>query len=146
MDASERIAYWKNFRKTLDMLPLDEAVQATANFWQGCPFVPYYLDPDQPDTWPTPWQLILENYYCDLAKSLAMLYTICFTVHGKQLDAEIQVYHDTETDYDYNLVVLDQGKYVLNFRDSTVVNTLLLNKNLILQHCYTAQQLKLQEY
>jgi hypothetical protein len=146
LDTGERIAHWRAFRKTLDTLTLDAALAETADFWHGCPFHPFYLDPDKPDTWPTPWELIAENYYCDLAKTLGILYTVCFTEHKKELDPEIRVYYDAESQHTFNLAVFAQGKYVLNFRDTPVVNITSINKNLILKQCYSSKELKLEEY
>ena len=146
LESSERIVRWRDFRKTLNSMPFEQAVRASAEFWQGCPFAPYYLDPDRPDLWPTPWELISENYYCDLAKSLGMLYTLYFTVHGLSLSPEIRVYYDPETKYTYNLVLLCQGKYVLNFRDDDNVNIVSINKNLKLKRIYGSTDLKLQDY
>jgi hypothetical protein len=146
LTANERIVHWRDFRKSLDHLPLEEAIKKVAEFWQGCPFVPYYLDPDNPDQWPTPWELISENYYCDLAKALGMLYTIYFTAHGKNLDAEIRVYNDTDTEFTYNLPFLARGKYVVNLVDSTVVNIESIKKNLKLKYRYTGTELKLEKY
>jgi hypothetical protein len=120
LPASERLTRWREFRKSLDTLPLDSALDAVVEFWHGCPFSPYYLDVDKPETWPNPWTLIEENYYCDLAKALGMLYTIKFTKHNPQV--EIRVYYDPETKYGYNLVWIDQGKYVLNLIGDEVVN------------------------
>jgi hypothetical protein len=146
LPASERIARWKAFRKTLDSLPVDQALQNTADFWHHCPFSPFYLDPDYPMTWPTPWELIAENHYCDLARAAGMLYTVYFTHHGAELSAEIHIYKDLDTEHTYNLVVLDQGKYVLNFQDGKVVNIVSINKNLAHIKTYSSTDLKLQEY
>jgi hypothetical protein len=146
LNTNERVVRWRDFRKLLDHQSLDQAVQSTAEFWQSCPHAPYYLDINQPDSWPDPWQLISENYYCDLAKSLGMLYTLYFTSHRIGLDAEIHVYYDPATTYTYNLVVLCQGKYVLNFRDGMSVNITSINKNLELKKIYSSVNLRLQDY
>lgn len=137
---------WREFRKSLDLLSLDDAVQATDDFWRECPYSPYYLDPKKPATWPDPWQLISENYYCDVAKTLGIVYTIYFTRHGQELDPEIRVYNDPVTGYMYNLAFLAQGKYVLNFKDNEIVNNEQIDKNLTLQYRYTTEELKLNEY
>jgi hypothetical protein len=118
-------------------MPIDVAVSAVAEFWQSCPYVAYYLDPDAPDQWPTPWELISENYYCDLAKSLGMLYTIYFTVHGKNLNPEIRVYYDPDTEFTYNLPILAQGKYVINLVEAEIVNNTHIDQRLKLKYCYT---------
>lgn len=146
LPAEGRLRAWRDFRKTLDSLTLEQATESVAEFWHRCPFVPYNLDPDCPESWPTPWEMISKNYYCDLAKAVGMLYTLYFTAHGSDLDAEIRVYVDSGTDYEYNLAFLSQGKYVLNFRDASVVNIESLNKNLVLKHRYSSKELKLEEY
>lgn len=143
LETSERLARWRDFRKSLDDLPLEDAIQAVAEFWRNCPHQPYYLDPADPESWPTAWDLITENYYCDLAKSLGMLYTIHFTKHCMELSPEIHIYNDTETGYEYNLSVLAQGKYVINFIDNKIVNIESIRKNLKLKRCYNEKELKL---
>ena len=114
-----------------------------ADFWTSCPYTGYYLDPDSPDTWPDPWSLVEENYWCDLAKSLGMLYTIKLTVHEPEV--EIRVYNDTESRVQYNLVWINKGKYVLNMSDGEVVNKTQVSK-LKLHRCYGAKELKLDSY
>ena len=142
----DRVSHWRKFRKELDQLTLDQAVESVEDFWHSCPYNPYYLDTNCPETWPDPWQLISENYYCDLAKALGIVYTMYFTRHGKDLHTEIRVYNEPDTKYMYNLVFFNKGKYVLNFRDGDIVNIEQLNKTLVLHHCYTEEELKLQKY
>jgi hypothetical protein len=120
LQASERLTRWREFRKSLDNLPLEEALVAVADFWASCPFSPYYLDPGKPDEWPDPWTMITENYYCDIAKALGMLYTIKYTKHDPEV--ELRMYFDPETKYGYNLVWIEQGKYVINLVTDEIVN------------------------
>ena len=61
LPASERLAHWRAFRKELDSLPLESALDATVEFWQRCPFIPFYLDNTSTKNWPDPWKLIEEN-------------------------------------------------------------------------------------
>ena len=146
LHSGDRIGHWRSFRKFLDGLDLETALQQTAEFWQQCPYEQFYLDRYPLDQWPTPWELIGENYYCDLAKALGIVYTMGLTVHGEWLDAEIHVYNDPTTGYTYNLAAFDHGKYMLNYRDGTVVNKESLDKKLQLVTVYGNEQLKLKEY
>lgn len=143
LPANERLTRWREFRKSLDNLPLEQALQSVVDFWNRCPFNPYYLDPDRPENWPDPWTLIDENYYCDLAKALGMLYTIKFTKHDPEV--EIRVYYDPETKYNYNLVWIAEGKYVLNLIEGEIVNKTHVEKNLKLKIEYN-KELKLNSY
>lgn len=146
LTADERVARWHDFRKTLDALPLDEALQEVAKFWQGCPFVPYYLDPDEIDNWPDPWTLIYENIYCDIAKCLGIVYTIELTQHKKNLAVEIRVYKDPDTGHEYNLAWFNQGKYIINLIENTVVNNTQFDKRFTLVKQYTAEDISLDKY
>jgi hypothetical protein len=143
LETGERLARWRDFRKSLDDLSLPDAAQATAEFWQSCPFNPYYLDPADPESWPNAWDLITENYYCDLAKALGIVYTLHFSKHDANLNPEIHIYNDPETGYVYNLSVLAGGKYVINFLDNKIVNIESIKKKLELKRCYTSVELKL---
>ena len=118
-EAGPRLAAWKQFRRSLDSMELEPALLAVAAFWQSCPFCPYYLDVDDPDSWPTAWQLISDNYYCDLARALGMLYTVAYSRHGLY-HMEIRTYIDPETRYTYNLVCIDNQRWVLNLVDGEV--------------------------
>ena len=119
LHADERLTRWRDFRKSLSSQTFDSAVASVVKFWEPCPFNPYYLDPSQPQTWPDPWTLITENWYCDLAKALGMLYTIKYTTHNPSV--EIHVYRDPATGYDYNLVVVN-NEYILNFFKDSLAN------------------------
>lgn len=143
LSASERLSRWREFRKSLDNLPLDAALDATVELWHGCPFSPYYLDWDKPENWPNPWTLLEENYYCDVAKALGMLYTIKFTKHNP--DVELRVYYDPETKYSYNLVWIEGGKYVLNLISDEVVNKEQVKNTLKLKVKYD-KELNLNSY
>ena len=144
LDASERLVHWRAFRLTLGNMTLEDAIQATVDYWQNCPHNPYYLDPIDPDSWPSAWDLISENYYCDIAKALGMMYTIAFSAHGHNLPMNLCVYYDPETGYEYNLSVFAEGKYVINLLDGQIVNIDLVNKKFKLKHCYDSAKLKLQ--
>lgn len=144
LDASERLTHWRVFRLSLANKTLEQAVAATAELWQNCPYSPYYLDPSDPAQWPNAWELISENYYCDLAKSLGMLYTIAFSEHGYNLPMEIRVYNDPESGIVYNLSVFAEGKYVINFEDAKIVNIQQVEDKYKLSRCFNSTVLKLQ--
>ena len=144
LEASDRLSRWRAFRITLSSRSLSDAITDTAEMWQNCPHKPYYLDPADPAAWPNAWDLLTENYYCDIAKALGMLYTIAFSNHGHDLPMELRTYIDEETGYDYNLAVFCQGKYVINFLDSQSVNIQQIEKKFKLKRCYTSDILKLQ--
>lgn len=142
----ERLREWQAFRKKIGSLPLKHACTETLHLWGYAPYVNHYLDPVGGTAhWPDPWTLLYENYYCDLAKSLGMLYTLYLSDH-KPLDIELIIATDYENHQGYNLVSLSKGKYILNFVFDTIVNKKQLPKTLKINYTYTAQDLKLDLY
>lgn len=139
--SDQRLNEWKRFRTSLNDLDLSSAVSATAHLWSYAPFVGHYLDPAKPEDWPDPWQLLDENYYCDLAKALGMLYTISLSKHGENTDLELQIVTDKNNNYSH-LVYIDQGKYVINYWHDEVVNNTQVDNELQLRYSYTAAELK----
>ena len=142
----DRLRSWREFRATIESLPLEQALAQTAEFWARAPFVPYNLDPDDLDQWPDPWTLIMENSYCDIAKCLGIVYTITLTGHRKDFEIELRQYEDPKTRYVYNLAWVNQGKYILNMIDGEVVNTKQFDKTLKLKKQYSEVQLQLDNY
>lgn len=143
---TERLNAWREFRTQINQQTLDDALKNTVHLWSYAPFVNYYLNPDNPEEWPDPWTILHENYYCDIAKALGMLYTLQFSDHGKNLTIELRIYyHQIEKVY-YNIVWINQGKYILNMSFDEVVNKAHIDNNMKLKHCYTAADLKLEQY
>jgi len=141
-----RLSLWKKFREELDLLPLDQAIYKANDFWIKCPFIPFYLEQDNLDLWPDPWQLIIENTYCDLAKALGIVYTLHLTKHSSLLFPELRIYFNPNTRHYYHIAYLCRGKYVLNLIEGEVVNKEHINQQLKLRYCYTAVDLKLEQY
>jgi hypothetical protein len=141
-----RLGLWKRFREELDLLSFDQAVLKVSEFWDRCPYIPFYLDYNQAQSWPDPWELINENIYCDLAKALGIVYTLHLTKHKSLLFPELRIYFDPNTRYYYHIAYLCHGKYVLNLIEHEVVNKEHINQRLKLKYCYTAIDLKLDQY
>lgn len=146
LPAAERLAQWRNFRKKISRLSFEQAIVETEQFWRSCPFTPFYLDSENPKSWPNPWQLLAENYYCDLAKALGIVYTLLLTDHRKDATFEIRIYYDPISRVTYNLAWINQGKYVLNFIDGEVVNNTSIDKKLKLRHCWSSGDMNLEQY
>jgi hypothetical protein len=143
---NDRLAEWKDFRHELDRLPLETAVVELHNMWSTAPFINYSLDPSDPTTWPDPWTLLAENYWCDVAKALGIIYTIYFT-HHRNTPMELRVYYDYKDKERYTVAWLDEGKYILNYWPYEIVNTKQVEeKQLHLLYQYSSTDLALEKY
>lgn len=146
LNTESRLHAWQNFRHSLDDMDIQTALKETENFWQSAPHMPYYLEHESTERWPDPWELITENYYCDVAKCLGMLYTIYLSSHN-DVETEIRVYRDKNSLFLYSVLWIDEGKYILNWSEGEVVNTKLLEeKEPVLLHRYTRKDLQLEKY
>ena len=146
LNPGDRLDHWKRFRQEIGAMPFEAALSAVQNFWNRAPFTPYYLDYHETHNWPDPWQLVYENYYCDLAKALGIVYTLQLSEHAKDISLEIRVCQDPKTKGQYNLVWIDSGKYVLNFSSEGIVNRTQVPQQLKLLACLTSEDLKLHTY
>ena len=146
LSTSDRLDRWKSFRYSLNEFSIGKAVELTNELWAACPFTPFYLDPDTPQNWPDPWTLLDENYYCDLAKVLGIIYTLHLCDHGKNLNPELRIYTNTKTRHTYHIAYLCDGKYVLNLIEGEILNKEHINQELKLRYRYTAADLKLEQY
>lgn len=144
--AEDRLRSWREFRNSIESLPLESALDQTAEFWSRAPFVPYYLNNEDPSIWPDPWELINENTYCDIAKCLGIVYTISLTAHRNNSEIEIRQYEDPKNRFVYNLAWINQGKYILNMIDGEVLNIEQFDKKLRLTKQFTAVDLQLENY
>lgn len=144
----ERLREWRNFRQMLATKPIEQACHETSHLWSYAPFVSHYLDSDKNNSiiaWPDPWTLLHENVYCDVAKSLGMLYTLYLSDH-RPPDIELRIYRQNDSREMFNLVWLSQGKYILNLSYDEVVNKEHLKIDLHLIYRYTAGDLGLDLY
>jgi len=144
----ERLREWRSFRREIGQLPVESAIQQTVQLWSYAPYVTHYLCADLVEDWPEPWTLVHENYYCDLAKALGMLYTLYLCDHWnnsiKQL--ELRVYKNTDNQDVVNVVWINRGKYILNLMFDTVVNKNLVDEKYQLKYKYDVNDLKLDLY
>ena len=87
-------------------------------WWQKAPLVNHYLHPHELQIWPGPWDLLVENNYCNIARGLGMIYTLLLTGIS-DIDFSIGIDDNNE---DVALVLVDCAKYVMNYYPDTVVN------------------------
>jgi len=119
LPTQERLLAWQTFRKHLDTLSFAECVHETNNFWNTAPISNQFYCQTLPEQWPDPWQLIIDNVYDDIGKGLGMLYTIYYTTHN----CELEFVCGTHKSNDYNIVLINNGKYTLNWDLEVHVNT-----------------------
>jgi hypothetical protein len=114
----ERLQEWASLREKIKNNNLETQCVMVDKWWQHAPLVNHYLHPYDIKNWPDPWQLIHENMYCHVARGLGMCYTMYLV---GQKDVELVEASDVYGD-DCYLVLVDCGKYIMNYIPDTVLN------------------------
>ncbi len=120
LDVDDRLEAWSKLRKQVDSS--DTPLQKIAVFWKHTPFVPHNhkIDPFYPASWPSPWDILVENRYDDFTKAVMMGYTVLLTEKFKNSYVQIRTLVDKEYTKLYNVVCVDNF-WALNYEDGKVV-------------------------
>jgi len=127
LDYPTRLKAWSDLRTNLQNLSLEAKCVEVDKFWQSVPIQTYYLHTDYIKDWPTPWELISDNVYCNYARATGMIYTLLLT-GTKNLEL-VEAKDDNSNEV--ILVLVDDAKYVLNYWPDTVVNNLITDFQII---------------
>ena len=116
----ERIKAWRTFRLTLEetISPFEDTIE----FWNNAPLSSIAADPYDKTTWPTPWEMIEENRYCDFTKILAIYYTLQLTDRFSSSRFEIHITIDEKESVIRYLLFVDNltiGYYYNKSIDAT---------------------------
>jgi hypothetical protein len=102
-----RIEAWRELRDQVETS--NNPFDLVKSFWNKAPLVNFATDPYDKSTWPDPWEMILQNEYCDFMKVLASFYTLQLTERFSQSHFEIHiVLDDKESRMKYFLLVDNQ--------------------------------------
>jgi hypothetical protein len=110
----ERLSEWKSLRDSINHS--DNPLPMVAEFWSKAPVIPYNHRIDQYNrkSWPTPWEIIVDNKYDDFTLGLMIGYTLKLTEKFANSKVELRTLVDQERTKLYNLVYIDD-ETVLNY-------------------------------
>ena len=116
----DRLVAWFDLRNS--SLNDQEFLIEVNDFWQFAPEVKPTFDWRETQNWPDPWDLIREDDQSDLARALGIVYTIILSGRNNLVAATtLSLCTDTAV-LETNLVIVEQGKYVLNWTPREIVN------------------------
>jgi hypothetical protein len=112
----DRLSSWAELRGLVNIN--EQPFKLIMEFWHAAPFIPYNknINPHNPKSWPTPWEIIVENQYDDFTKALMMAYTLKFTKKFADTLIDIRICLDKQKNAYYNIVCID-NETVLNYHD-----------------------------
>lgn len=113
-----RLQSWYDLRTQLSGSDTQTKCIEIDKWWQNAPLVNHHLHILDQDNWPDPWELLVENTYCYVARALGMCYTLSLLDIA---DIELVEATDSQGD-DVVLVLVDNAKYILNYHPNTVIS------------------------
>ena len=121
LNYDSRLRSWYDLRTRVETADTQTKCVEIDEWWQQAPLVNHYLHQHDIKNWPGPWDLLVDNTYCTLARGLGMYYTLLLT--GVQaLDF---VLGKDDNDEDVSLVMVEDAKYILNYYPETVLSNTL---------------------
>lgn len=118
LNYDSRLRSWYELRTTVESLDIQNKCIEIDKWWQKAPLVNHYLHILDSEVWPGPWDLLVENTYCTVARALGMCYTLLLVgiTDIKMIEATDKMGEDLV------LVLVDNAKYVLNYWPDTVIS------------------------
>jgi|688.fasta_scaffold598093_2 hypothetical protein len=113
----DRLTDWHKLRQAANTLNQQDQLLSINNWWFCAPIINRVITWDDPAKWPAPWELLNNKGYCELARALGIVYTIMLVDNRTYTNLKII---QTEKD---NLVLVDDGKYILNWAPGEMLNT-----------------------
>lgn len=117
----DRLSSWADLRLSLEKSPTP--FEDVWGFWKGAPFVPYNhkVDPYNQRSWPSPWEIIVDNRYDDFTRALMIGWSLKLTKRFKENQIEVRTLVDNERKTGYNVVFVDDIM-AINYSDNGPVS------------------------
>ena len=113
----DRLSSWAQHRACLETS--DQPIEDVWEFWKQAPYIPYNnkIDPFYQRSWPSPWQIIVDNKYDDFTKALMIAYSLKLTKRFENTNVGIRTLVDKDKKSYYNIVCVDET-WAINYNDN----------------------------
>jgi hypothetical protein len=114
LDSRNRLTAWKSHRVLIQNAPeVNEKIQLTLSFWKQAPIENPVIDWDNSAVWPTAWELVHANRFCESALSLGVAYTLLLSGDDSFSDPELLLITDRVNHV--QKIIVRMGQLVLNY-------------------------------
>ena len=115
LEYEARLQSWHDLKEDIKNSDLRSKCIKIDKWWQNAPTVNHYLHLKDTQNWPDPWELLVENLYCNVAKALGMCYTLYMTgeENFRMVTASDKMGNDV-------LLILVNNEHILNYWPNTV--------------------------
>lgn len=130
----EVLKEWRDLRETIKNKTKMDKLKDVVIFWSKQGIVNYVLDYDNPETWPTVWELISEGFYDQTALSYLMAETLFLVDENPRL-VLIKIVKTNEI-----LLVVSIDDYILNYSYNDIVHKQEINQFVKVIHEYKREE------
>lgn len=115
LEYEARLQSWHDLKEVLRKSDLQTRCIQIDKWWQNAPTVTHYLHIKDTHNWPDPWELLVENLYCNVAKALGMCYTLYMidVKNFQMVTASDKMGNDV-------VLVMVENTHILNYWPNTV--------------------------
>lgn len=114
-----RLQAWYQLRTKIEKLDARSKCIEIDSWWQKAPLVNHHLHSMDLSNWPNPWDLLVDNTYCTVARALG----ICYTLVLADI-TNISMVEATDPSCEDLVLVIADG-LVLNYWPNTVETNVL---------------------
>lgn len=138
LSTDDRLSAWAQLRRTIEtsLTPYIDVWE----FWKHAPFTPHnhHIDQHNFTTWPTPWEIIVDNIYDEFTKALMIAKSFKLTSKWRDSNIEIQTFTNANKTRAYFVVSID-NQIAINFTDSGPVLYTEITNDLFLESAVPVQ-------
>lgn len=138
LSSIDRIVMWRQFRKDLRDLEKYGQIEEVAKFFSKTPIGSRCVDYYTPEDWPTPWEILHDGLFCVSSISILMYHTFKLLPAFKS-DVRLLLVDDKADRY---LLVLVDGKYILNYELGVVIPWELIKKKVEVLDSFDSRSIK----
>lgn len=124
LSPDKRLLFWRDFRQSLNQHTDDlEILNLVNSFWQKWATVKITLDWDDPQQWPTAWELIHSGDLCKSSLAYMMHETLFLSDEDRWSLDRLRLMLIKDNDHeDMYMVLLVDNKFLLNYSLDQVIN------------------------
>ncbi len=137
IEYQDRLQSWSVLRENIATIDLIDQLKLTAEWWGKAPITNHIIHWSDNKNWPSPWELLANDSYCELASALGIVYTI---ILNETFSANVVIAQAVDEFGNDCIIVLVNNYYILNWDINTVLNT--EECNFVIKNTYDCTQLK----
>jgi len=113
LSPKKRLENWKIMRSDLSKRSELDQIKIVNDYWSKAPIQNFAYDPEHPETWTTPWEMIVEGNWCRFSIAIGMEFTL--RLSGWDSNRLTLIYLNNYKDHILSFILDIDNSYHLNY-------------------------------